>query len=210
LNTNLARKTALIVKVLTALIFLILGIATVKLNSDDLAGPRNMMAVLAVAVVLIGAASAALVKKTVNGHMDKFALMADKLAQGEIDFYTAGNEDSDCMECFGKIVRYIKSRSEIAERIAAGDFSSSEVPVSDKDKLGKAFASILSRLKALPEESARIRAEAEEPLSLAVEYTAKMANGEELEDLTYEFDGRYGELIKNLKRINGSLYTKLH
>lgn len=209
MNTNLARKTALIVKVLTALLFLILGIAAVKLSFDDLSGPRNMMAVLAVAVGLIGAASAVLVKKTVNDHMYKVVQMADKIAQGEIDIDTAGNEYSDCIECFGKIIRYITSRSEIAERIAAGDISFSVVPVSDKDKLGKAFTSILSRLNALPEESARIRAEAEEPLNFAVEYTAKMANGEDLEDLTYEFDGRYGELIENLRSIRGSLYIML-
>ncbi len=195
----------------TALIFLILGIAAVKLNSDDLAGPRNMMVILAVAVGLIGAASAMLVKKTVNDNMAKFVQMADQLAQGEveIDIDTAGNESSDCMECFGKIIRYMKSRSEIAERIASGDFSFSVVPVCDRDKLGKAFTSILSRLNALAEESAQIREESEEPLRLALEYTAKMANGEELEDLRYEFDGRYGELIENLKSINRSLYIML-
>ena len=184
MNRDLARKATLFVKVLTVLLFLILGIAAVKLHLEGLAGPGNMMAVLAVAVGAIGAAAAIQIKRALNDYMDEFIHIADRLAQGEIDIDTVGDACPDFKECVGKIIRHMKSQSEIEERLR-------------------------SNLKAMTDEAARIRADAEAPLSIALEYTGKMARGEELEDLTCEFDGRYSELTGNLKNINGSLYIML-
>lgn len=185
MNTSLARKSSSIVKVLTALTFLILVITAIKLNSDGFAGPRNIMAVLAVAVGAIGFSAAAVIQKMINDHLNTFYLLAGKLSRGDMEIDpTAETKHSDAIECFDEIIRYMKTQSQIAEQLR-------------------------EELKSLKEEPVQVQAEWEEPLEIVLAYTGKMADGEELEDLTCEFDGRFGELIENLRRIKGSLYIML-
>jgi len=244
LNTNLAKKITFIAGIFIAAVFLVLGAAAIKFHADSLAGPRNMMAIIAVAVIVVGVITSAAMKTIINKQMGRLTLIADKLAKGEtdIDLYNAAEkEHGDLIICFEKIVDSIKSQSEAAERIASGDFSVDVAPRSGRDVLGASLKSISMNLRALTSETDslssaaadgnleargnstffqggyrnileganRIMDEYAKPLNITLDYTRKIANGEDLEDLENGYNGQFGELIGNLTKIKEALYILL-
>ncbi|HYE67239.1 MAG TPA: methyl-accepting chemotaxis protein [Anaerovoracaceae bacterium] len=209
METNLARRVTFTVKLLMAAVFLILAFAAVMLNAAGLDGLRNVMIILAVAVIIIEVIATASVRKMISKQMNDLTFLEDKLAEG----------------------------SEIAKRIACGDFAVKVMPQSDKDILSISLNSISESLTVLAaetntltsaaangdfevrgnagslqggfreilEEVNRIPDEFMTPLRITLDYTRKIANGEELENLTNDFNGQFGELINNLKMIKESL-----
>ncbi len=214
METNLTRRITFILKLFMAAVFLIFGFAAVKLNADGLDGLRNVMIILAAAVIIMGVIATASMRKIISKQTDDLTFIADKLAEG----------------------------SEIAKRIACGDFSVNVMPQSEKDILSISLESISASLTALAaethtltsaaangdfevrgnagslqggfreilEEVNRIPDEFMAPLRITLDYTRKIANGEELEDLTNDFNGQFGELINNLRMIKESLYILLY
>jgi len=78
--------------------------------------------------------------------------MAQGLAAGEVDQPSVALTNDDLGEvhfAFGKMIRYQQRMAAIADALANGDFSVDVTPVSPRDRLGVAFASMSANLSTL-------------------------------------------------------------
>ena len=151
------KRITLITNITTVLI---LAFTAIKLNENGLSGLRNIIIVLAFAVIIIGIIAASLMKKIINKQMNDLIFVAGKLVKGQVDVEinsTQKDEFGELMTCFKKITDNIRSQAEIAQRIAFGDFSVDVLPKSDKDILAISLKSVLSSFKALSDETKMIK-----------------------------------------------------
>jgi methyl-accepting chemotaxis protein len=99
--------------------------------------------------------------------------ISDKLAEGDLDVKVdvKGKDEIAVLgRSFQQIVDYQTKMAETADQIAAGDLTGNVVPLSEKDKLGNAFATMLANLRNLVgqvTENATNLSSASEQLSLA-------------------------------------------
>lgn len=74
------------------------------------------------------------------------AEVAHRLSQGEL---FDGDASTELLDSLKNISVYLKEKSAVAERIAAGDLSMSTTPRSDSDKLGRSMQTMVDRLQSL-------------------------------------------------------------
>lgn len=127
-----SKKVTFLTTIATLIIFLILGFIVIKLNENHLLGLRNLIAALDLVVIIIGFLTTFLLKKTITQQMDDLILVAEKLRDN------------------------IHSNSEIAQKIAFGDFSVDITPTSDTDYLAIGLKSISNSFKTLDSETRKI------------------------------------------------------
>lgn len=84
--------------------------------------------------------------------------MAQGLAAGDVDqksLPASNNELGDMRLAFQDMIRYQQRMAGIADALARGDFSVDIKPVSERDRLGTAFASMSRKLNSLMQQSER-------------------------------------------------------
>jgi len=78
--------------------------------------------------------------------------IAQGLSAGDVDQrndYVSGGELGQMSVAFGDMILYQQRMAALADSLAAGDFTNEVVPVSDRDRLGIAFADMSANLKGL-------------------------------------------------------------
>ncbi len=142
---NLMVKAASI----TAAILLVLGTALIFASHFDWTENKGTALVTLLFAVLIAVFS--LITSILSNDLMKreLAHAADavhKLSQGEL---YDGNHKGELMESLKNLSDYIKNKSAAAARIADGNLSENNLPVSDSDVLGHAFQNMVEKLRTL-------------------------------------------------------------
>ncbi|MDR3575785.1 MAG: methyl-accepting chemotaxis protein [Anaerolineaceae bacterium] len=126
-----------------------------KLLQNDETTDRTAV-ILVVCGILLAAALAVILGLAISRPLSRDArtleLMADQIAQGELDQITVIKREDEIGEigkAFGRMTAYLQGMAEVAEKIAQGDLAISVTPQSDKDVLGNAFSKMITELNML-------------------------------------------------------------
>ena len=156
---------------------------------------------LFLAALLIVLALIVVISRRIVAPIRKLALVADKMALGDIDVDVRGisssnDEIGELTESFDKMVENIRAQSQVAEKIAAGDLSVEVKPRSDKDVLGISMVSVVDTLKKLVEEA--------EGMTVAA-LDGRLDNRGNSE----QFEGAYREIIEGFNKTLDALIDPL-
>jgi methyl-accepting chemotaxis protein len=129
-------------------------IAAEPISTFD-ASARDFLRMAAIAGVLglfLASALALLVGRRIGSAVRRVAEAARSLARGELDCELpppSGDEVGQMAEAFRTMVAYQQGMAAVAEDMASGDLSQDVQPLSEKDRLGTAFASMIVNLRQL-------------------------------------------------------------
>jgi methyl-accepting chemotaxis protein len=142
--------------------------ALAVINQMILSAILMILGLLAIAGVIVF-----FVTRAIGRSIRSMSDISDKLAEGDLDVKVdvKGKDEIAVLgRSFQQIVDYQTKMAETADQIAAGDLTGNVVPLSEKDKLGNAFATMLANLRNLVgqvTENATNLSSASEQLSLA-------------------------------------------
>lgn len=159
------------------------------------------MILLFLCALLIVMVFVTLISRKIVAPLKKLAAASDKMALGDIDVDVTGiaksqDEIGELTESFGKMIENIRSQSQVAEKIAAGDLSVAIQPRSENDVLGISMVSMADALK-------RLLTEAEAMTEAALE--GKLENRGNSE----QFEGGYKEIIEGFNKTLDALISPL-
>jgi methyl-accepting chemotaxis protein len=120
------------------------------------ASSRRAMAVIEWGVPLTLAALgliAWLLTRSVTRPLEATAAVAERMAQGDLSVEPPDNQRQDevgaLLHAFARMIKFQRQMAGVAEQIASGDLRVKLTPQSDKDVLGRAFASMVANLQQL-------------------------------------------------------------
>ncbi|MGI6731876.1 MAG: methyl-accepting chemotaxis protein [Anaerovoracaceae bacterium] len=137
---------------------------------------KTILISISIAAIVIGLIVAILLGNIISRPIRKLTKAAEEIAVGNVDVEVDTHQRDEVGAlgiAFNKLIESTKDQSEIAERIAAGDFSVEAKPRSEKDILAISMASMISTLRRLDDEiellmdatesgNLRVRAKADE------------------------------------------------
>ena len=152
------------------------GLVIEQSSSEAMAVVKQM--ILSAILMILGLLAIAgvivfLVTRAIGQSIRSMSDVSDKLAEGDLDVKVdvKGKDEIAALgRSFQQIVDYQISMAKTADQIAAGDLTGNIIPLSEKDKLGNAFAEMLANLRNLVgqvTENASSLSRASEQLSLA-------------------------------------------
>ena len=109
-------------------------------------------AIAGVIGLLLASALALVFGRRIGAAIKRVALAAHSLARGDLDCEiatTSRDEIGQMAEAFRTMVIYQQGMAAVAEAMARGDLSKDVQPLSDRDRLGNAFASMVVNLRQL-------------------------------------------------------------
>ena len=125
--------------------------AAVEQSSRDASRAIGIFIAIAVAGVLLGIAMIVLLNRVIATPLRDISNTAALIASGQLPttFSTNGRADEvgRLTQTFGRMTDYLKETAKVADSIAGGDLRVSVKPQSDKDVLGKAFATMVQSLR---------------------------------------------------------------
>lgn len=135
-----------------AAVFMVLGLVFMMSaffggETPSTVGSMVMTFAVVLAVLSLAAANFSMLK--LNAEIKEAAFTADKIAQGEIFYNLEDDDESELKNALKQISQNIAEKSQIADRIAAGDLSSDVVPHSESDVFGQSFQNMISKLRVL-------------------------------------------------------------
>jgi methyl-accepting chemotaxis protein len=111
---------------------------------------RALLIGLVIGAVLLAAGCAAWVMISISAGLKKINVMAQAVAIGDLDQHIevkTNDEIRDVVDSVNVMTANLRNTAGIADQIAAGDLMVQPKPLSDKDKLGQALASMVERLR---------------------------------------------------------------
>lgn len=136
---------------------------------------RNLIIALAIFSVVVGAGVAFFLSRTISNAAQQMATVADGIATGQLDhkiIINSKDEMGEMATSFSKMIAYLQSMAEVAQKTAAGDLTQNVNPISEKDVLGNAFKNMVDSLR----NSVRQVGESASSLGAASEQLAAAAN----------------------------------
>jgi methyl-accepting chemotaxis protein len=106
---------------------------------------------LGLLALVLGLAMAFFLSRSITRGVRRVADAAAGLALGDLDQevdYTSRDELGAMAESFRSMIRYLRGIGDAAVRVGGGDFTVEVAPVSPRDQLGQAFATLVVRLRA--------------------------------------------------------------
>jgi methyl-accepting chemotaxis protein len=176
-----------------------------KKESDANTVLANSTSMLMLVVMIIGVAVAVIIglvlTRMITRPMGQMTEVAEHIAHGDVTHtidHRSGDEIGQLAEAFRNMAGMIKGRAAAADKIAEGDLNVTVEAASDGDTLGKALAQVVTTLKRLMSEMAR------------------MAREHDLGDIDVavpaeKFEGAYAEVATGINNMVGghiSLYKK--
>jgi methyl-accepting chemotaxis protein len=119
---------------------------------------RLTMILVGAIAVLLGAAAAFLLTRSLAGRARRMMNAADGIATGDVDQETgptSGDELGATAAAFQRMIEYLQTMVGAARQIAGGDLSVHIEPQSERDALGTAFAEMIANLRRLVGEVAQ-------------------------------------------------------
>jgi methyl-accepting chemotaxis protein len=113
---------------------------------------KMTMILVGLAAVLLAAAAAFVLTRSIAGRTKKMLAAADGIANGDVDQHidvTSTDEIGATAAAFTRMVDYLKSMVAAAGEIAQGNLSVAVTPRSEHDALGNAFSAMLGNLREL-------------------------------------------------------------
>jgi methyl-accepting chemotaxis protein len=113
---------------------------------------KTTMILVGVIAVLLGAAAATLLTRSIARRMRLLLSAADGIADGDVDQridVSSKDEIGATAVAFERMVDYLKSMVTAAGRIADSDLTVEVTPRSERDALGKSFAAMVTNLREL-------------------------------------------------------------
>lgn len=181
---RLVKKIVSGIVILIAVIALGLGFAAFQLNAGGFFELRNLILILAAAVVIAGIAAAAAVPGMIGNSMKGLKITVDRLAMGETDAgipIAADGDPDEIVLSLEKINTNMKRWSEALQKIAEGDLSVEIEPISDRDTLSTRMITVIGSLKALTAETELLAAAAAKGDPDQDEYPEKIADIADIE-----------------------------
>jgi methyl-accepting chemotaxis protein len=113
---------------------------------------RTTMIIVGIAAILLGAAAAFVLTRSVARRVKKLLVAADGIAEGNVDQkidVDAKDELGSTAAAFDRMVEYLKTMVGAAGQIADGDLSVEVTPRSEHDALGNAVHAMVKNLREL-------------------------------------------------------------
>jgi methyl-accepting chemotaxis protein len=123
---------------------------TGQANSDLYASTRLIMVSVAITALLIAIGAAFWITIGINRGLKTVASIANAVAIGDLDKKVdirTNDEIKDLVDTVNVMTANLRNTAALADKIAAGDLSVDTKPLSDKDVLGIAMASMVSNLR---------------------------------------------------------------
>ncbi|WP_127076105.1 methyl-accepting chemotaxis protein [Rhodomicrobium lacus] len=174
-------------------------------DTDVLYADTLKLLMIAVAAVLLIAVAAGLwISLGINNGLRKVKTAADAVAIGDLNHTVeirTNDEIKDLVETFNAMTGNLRATAAVADRIANGDLTVSHKPLSDKDTLGLALASMVERLRGVISEvttSARNVSAGSQELSATAEELSQGST--EQASSTEEASSSVEEMASNIKQ----------
>ncbi|WKW51573.1 methyl-accepting chemotaxis protein [Rhodomicrobium lacus] len=174
-------------------------------DTDVLYADTLKLLMIAVAAVLLIAVAAGLwISLGINNGLRKVKTAADAVAIGDLNHTVeikTNDEIKDLVETFNAMTSNLRATAAVADRIANGDLTVSHKPLSDKDTLGIALASMVERLRGVISEvttSARNVSAGSQELSATAEELSQGST--EQASSTEEASSSVEEMASNIKQ----------
>lgn len=138
-------------------------------------GGRNLIIGLTIFSVVVGAAVAFFMARTISSAARQMAGVAEGIAAGELGHQItikSKDELGDMAASLTRMIAYLQNMAGSAQRLAVGDLTQNVTPISEKDVLGTAFKGMVDSLRKLVGEVA----ENASSLGAASEQLAAAAN----------------------------------
>ncbi len=123
--------------------------ATSSLHDTAGSAERTAIGISALAIVF-GLAVAFFLSRSISKRVKAVGRMADRLAVGDteadLDVKDSGDEIGAMVSSIKSTVAYLQDASDVADKIAQGDLTTSFEPRSDEDRLGNALTVMISKL----------------------------------------------------------------
>jgi methyl-accepting chemotaxis protein len=100
--------------------------------------------------------------RLITRPMKQMTITAERIAEGDVSQtidHSSRDEVGQLAEAFRNIVTMLKGRAQAAQKVAEGDLSVSLTAASDRDVLGKALSQVVTNLKRLMDEIAKMARE---------------------------------------------------
>jgi methyl-accepting chemotaxis protein len=120
-----------------------------KVDGDERAAQGLLIAVGAVSL-LIAVAAALWISLNISRGLGKIAALAEAVALGDLDQkveVTTDDEIKDLVVTVNRMTENLRATAAVAGKVADGDLTVDPKPLSDKDVLGHALASMVERLR---------------------------------------------------------------
>jgi methyl-accepting chemotaxis protein len=174
-------------------------------DTDVLYADTLKLLMIAVAVVLLIAVVAGLwISLGINNGLRKVKTAADAVAIGDLNHTVeirTDDEIKDLVETFNAMTGNLRATAAVADRIASGDLTVAHKPLSDKDTLGIALASMVERLRGVISEvttSARNVSAGSQELSATAEELSQGST--EQASSTEEASSSVEEMASNIRQ----------
>ncbi|MCB2230991.1 HAMP domain-containing protein [bacterium] len=109
----------------------------------------TMTIVFVAGAVLFGIAIAFFIARGISRPVSDMARIAEQISTGDVDHqiaYAARDEIGTLADSFRRLIDYMRSLSDVAERVAENDLTVSVQPKSEKDTLGISFQTMIKNL----------------------------------------------------------------
>ena len=116
---------------------------------------RSLAQLIAALALLLGAAIAVLITRSIGKPVNELAACADKLALGDVEVVinTDGKDEIAILaQSFKNMADNIKEASLAAEKVARGDLSVQVTPKSERDLMGKNLTAMIAMINGLTQE----------------------------------------------------------
>ena len=113
---------------------------------------RNTLIGVAIAAILLATSGAIWIAVVVSGGLRKIGVAIGAVAIGDLDnevVVTSNDEIKDLVTTVNAMTANLRVSAALADKIAGGDLTVDHKPLSDKDKLGHALASMVDRLRSV-------------------------------------------------------------
>lgn len=113
---------------------------------------RNTVIILTIFSMVIGMGIAFFLARSISMAAQQMAGVAEGIAMGELDHKIAINSRDEMGEMatsFTRMITYLQSMAEVAQKLAMGDLTQSVTPLSTRDMLGNAFKEMVESLRGL-------------------------------------------------------------
>ena len=113
---------------------------------------KTQMILVSALAALLGVVAAFLLTRSIASRTRTMMHAADGIADGDVDQDTgtpSKDELGATSAAFGRMIEYLKSMVDAAERMADGDLSVEVHPRGDRDALGTAFSAMVANLRRL-------------------------------------------------------------
>ena len=113
---------------------------------------RNLIIGLTIFAVLVGAAVAFVLSRSISSAAQQMVTVAKGIAAGELDrkiTIKSKDEMGEMAASFSRMIAYLQGMAGVAQKLAVGDLTQNVTPISEKDLLGTAFKGMVDSLRSL-------------------------------------------------------------